>query len=240
MTVQSNDPRLTTTVGELVVQRPGRAIVFERHQIDYCCGGRIPLLEACAARDVQPETILHELDAIDAAASTEDTDWSQATGAALADHIEQVHHDWLREELPRLHGLVSKVARVHGEHHPELHELESVFVGFANEMFLHMVKEERVLFPAIRAMEAGQSPAMLPGGSVDGPIRMMMAEHDESGEALRRMRELTSDYSPPIDACTTYRVMLDSLKQLEQDTHLHVHKENNILFPKARAMTAHA
>lgn len=224
------------TVGQLVVERPARAAVFERHGIDYCCGGKLPLVAACEKRGVDPAALAAELEA--AGAETPDTrDWGSAPLAELADHIERVHHDYLRGELPRLAAMSKKVATVHGGERSELHELARVFEGFAAELFAHMAKEERVLFPMVRAIERGERPEVGPG-RLEMPVSAMVHEHDDAGRDLERMRELTGGYTPPEWACNTYRALFDGLARLERDMHTHVHKENNILFPRALAAEA--
>lgn len=218
-----------TTVGQWVTDKPARARVFERLGIDYCCGGRLPLADACAKKGLDPQIVVREL--LDIAPSIEpEIDWAAQGPAALAEHIEQTHHAYLKRELPRITALTTKVAAVHGPSRASLLEVRDVFASFAYEMTAHMTKEERVLFPWIKSLASGAAPA---SGGISNPIRMMMAEHDSSGEALARLRELTDNYTPPLDACNTYRAMIDALAQLESDTHTHVHKENNILFPMA-------
>jgi regulator of cell morphogenesis and NO signaling len=213
-----------------------RARVLERFGIDYCCGGRSPLRELCARRGLDPLAVLHELAADDAhVAAGDDPDWRSAPMSALADHIEATHHAYLREELPRLTQWVEKVARVHGERHPELLELQQIFASFRGELETHMLKEDRVLFPMCRMLETAAALPTFQCGSINNPIRVMLLDHEHAGDALADMRALTHNFTPPEDACITYRAMLEALANLEQDMHLHVHKENNILFPRAAA-----
>ncbi len=227
------------TVGELVTRRPSRARVFERFGIDYCCGGKRPLGEACRQHGVELSVLLEALKEAEADASPEtQKDWSQESMSALADHILATHHAYLHEELPRLTELTNKVAEVHYERHPELRRVRDVFQGLRNELEQHMGKEEQILFPIIKQLDAGQAGAASHCGTVENPIRVMENEHDNAGKALATLRELTAGFVPPDDACETYRVMLDSLAQLEADLHLHIHKENNILFPRAIAAEA--
>jgi regulator of cell morphogenesis and NO signaling len=223
----------TATVGQLVAERPARARVFERFGIDYCCGGKKPLTQACHEKGVDVNAVMQELSQADARPSAEERDWSKASLTELADHIEATHHQYLKAELPRLASLTQKVASVHGQRHPELIEVFQIFAEFKQELDAHLMKEEQILFPMIRQLEASAEPVQFHCGSIQNPIRVMVMEHDSAGDALQRMRELTQDYAVPADACNTYRAMLDALTQLEADMHQHVHKENNILFPRA-------
>jgi regulator of cell morphogenesis and NO signaling len=238
MTLQLTAPNtatsiLDTTVGQLVTERPSRAKIFESFGIDYCCGGKKPLAKACAEKGIDPNTVAGILTAFDEQRPETETDWSTRTMTELADHIEATHHAYLKQELPRVEALAEKVANRHGDHGPQLFELFQVFNGFKAELVSHMWKEEQVLFPLVRRLDSGDHAAASHCGSVQNPIRVMMQEHDDAGDAMARMRQLTDNYTPPADACNTYRALFDSLKQIEQDMHRHVHKENSILFPKA-------
>lgn len=225
--------KLQTTVGQLVTERPGRARVFEAFGIDYCCGGKKLLAQAIREKGLDEKAVLGVLDAFDEQAPRAERNWSRATLTELADHIEQTHHAYLKQELPRLEFLVNKVANRHGSHTASLIELAEVFNAFKAELESHMQKEEVVLFPICRRMDGANRPLQSHCGSVENPIAVMVREHDDAGDALKRMRALTNDYTPPIDACNTYRALFDSLRELEQDMHRHVHKENSILFPMA-------
>lgn len=228
-----------STVGRWVVEHPCTARVFEALKIDYCCGGGSSLALACSQRHLDAEQVLAELNrAVADAASGPEEDWTRLSASALCDHIEQTHHVYLRRELPRLTNLIEQVVAAHGERHPELSEVRFVFANLRGELEPHMMKEEQILFPAIRKLEAAPQPPHFPFGTVANPIHMMEHEHAVAGDALTRLRALTHDYHPPEDACNTYRVLLDSLQQLEADLHLHIHKENNILFPQAQALEA--
>jgi regulator of cell morphogenesis and NO signaling len=230
---------LTTTIGQLVTERPHRARVFERFGIDYCCGGKRPLGEVCAEQKVNVETLLGALREADAApVRQDDRDWSQATLAELIEHIMSTHHACLNAELPRLAGLLDKVFQVHSERHAELRECRDVFQALKEELDAHMQKEEMVLFPLIAQMEGSQLAVRSHCGSVKNPIHVMEMEHDSAGAALARMRSLTRDYEPPTDACNSYRALLGGLAGLEADLHRHVHKENNVLFPRAIKLEA--
>lgn len=233
MSIQANQ-----SVGALVVERPHRSRVFEQLGIDYCCGGKLPLEEACGKRGLAVDAVVQELNASDIAQQEESraTDPSKMSLTELVDHIEQTHHDFLRTELGRIEHLVAKVAQAHGERDPRLVRMVSVYAPFQSEMMTHMNKEEQILFPVIRTLESGSGSGLPHGVSVADPIREMEAEHYDAGGALEEMRTLTEGFVPPEGACNTWRAMLDALSHLERDTHSHVHKENNILFPKAIEM----
>lgn len=222
------------TVSEMLRERPARSRVFEKFRIDYCCGGKLPLKEACEKREVAVETVLEELAASDAAASADDgLDFANMPLDALADHIVSTHHAYLEEELPRLAAMASRVAKVHGDSDDRLVELDRVLEAVIMELQAHMAKEEQILFPVISEMARSNQMHAMPFGTIANPIRMMEFEHDEAGAGLERMRELTDGYTPPEHACGTYRALFDGLATLEGDMHQHVHKENNILFPQA-------
>jgi len=221
-----------STVGQLVVERPARARVFEKFGIDYCCGGKKPLASACQAKGLDTAEVLSALEAADGA-SAPAGDWSRATLTELTEHIESTHHAYMKTELPRLDRITERVATVHGARHPELAEVRATFVALKTEMEMHMHKEEGVLFPLCREVEFASAPVTSPCGSIGNPIRMMIKEHESAGEGLATIRRLTADYTPPEGACNTYRAMLSGLAEMEADMHQHVHKENNILFPRA-------
>jgi len=182
--------KLDTTIGQLVTERPARARIFESFGIDYCCGGKKALAQAIREKKLDEKTVLAVLEAFDAQTPQTEKDWSKATLTELADHIETTHHAYLKQELPRLEYLVNKVANRHGEHRPQLVELAEVFNGLKAEMESHMQKEELVLFPICRKLDEATGPMQFHCGSVENPIAVMIHEHDQAGEALRRMREL--------------------------------------------------
>ena len=225
-------------VGRLVAENIARAEVFERWGIDYCCGGETPLDTACAKKGLPLPRILTDLESSDTSESGTETDWSGASISALADHIEQTHHDYLRRELPRLGGLARKVADAHGSRHPEMFEVNELFARLASELEVHSRKEEMILFPFCRRMDSQGEIPPRPFGSVKNPIFVMEMDHDQVGNILDRLRVLTNGFQPPADACNTFRSLLHGLEALEHDTHIHVHKENNILFPRAIEMEA--
>lgn len=226
-----------TTVGELVREVPSRARVFESMKIDYCCGGKIPLAEACAKKGIDPATVIDQLGQCDAKLTNDQTvDPDAMTLTDLADHIESTHHAYLKEELPRLDFMTDKVSRVHGDKDERLYQMREAFIALKTELVPHMMKEEQILFPMVRQLEASTERPDFHCGSVGNPIRQMEHEHDQAGNALAILSESTDGYTPPDWACNTYRALLDSLAQLERDMHQHIHKENNVLFPKTIAL----
>jgi len=215
----------TTPLGAIVTDHPSLARRLEGLGLDYCCGGRRSLGEACADRGLDPVAVAADLEA--AAEPAEPEPWATMAPEELVDHLESVHHAYLHRELPRLEALMAKVDDVHGAHHPELAFVRATFEELVADLDPHLAKEERILFPAIRRQV---DPDAAPF-DVGPPVRVMLVEHDRAGELLARLRALTGGYAPPSDACTSYRALYAGLDELEADTHLHVHKENNVLFP---------
>jgi regulator of cell morphogenesis and NO signaling len=227
---------LDTPVAQLVTDRPGRAQIFERLGIDYCCGGDHTLAAACRKQSLDPATVAEMLDAaVEASSPSETTDWTQVPLGVLIDHIESTHHDYLRRELPELEDLLSQVVQAHGAEVSWLAPVMEVFQALKLDLETHMVSEEERVFPSIRALDENGSAS---DAELDeAGIEKMIREHDDSGAALERLRDLTNDYTPPEDACPKFRAALDRLHKLETDLHQHIHKENNILFPRARDLT---
>ncbi len=221
------------TLASIVDADPSAIRVLEAHQLDYCCGGQRTLDQACAERGIDPDLVLAELGTSEPATSAA---WTTMDPAALVDHLEATHHRYLHDELPRLGSLVDKVVAVHGSRHAELHDLHTTYGELRLDLEPHLMKEERVLFPMIRELAAATSAPMFHCGSLANPIRMMLIEHDQAGELLARIREITNGYEPPADACASYQALYRGLAELETDTHLHVHKENNVLFPAVLAL----
>jgi regulator of cell morphogenesis and NO signaling len=231
------DPDLT--IGALVAARPALARFFEKLGIDYCCGGKQTLAVACARLGLDLATTLALLDSADAAlaAGPAEVDAAAMSLTQLADHIESTHHAYLKEELPRLVEMADRVATKHGWRDSRLAELAAVVRDLAGEMLCHMQKEEVVLFPLVRQIEAGVC-VELCGGDLANPIRQMEAEHEAAGGLTAQLRLLTDGFTPDADACNTHRALLAGLAAFEADLHRHVHKENNILFPRTLALAA--
>lgn len=223
-----------TSLGQLVAERPARAETFERLRLDYCCGGDQTLAQACGRRGLDPETVCRMLEALESSPldgrRLEENDWRRASIAELCDHIIAAHHDRLRAELPRIEELLATVVRVHGAHHHELHDLLRLFRSLRHELESHMESEERVVFPACRAAEAGRAAV------AEEVLSVHEREHEETGDALAALRELAHDYDTAGALCGTHRRLLEALHQLELGLHQHIHEENNVLFPRTRAL----
>jgi regulator of cell morphogenesis and NO signaling len=223
------------TVGELAAQVPGAARVFEKYQIDYCCGGKHPVGGICRERGIALQTLVDELElAATPKAEKSDQDWNTASLRGLIGHILLRHHAYLRNEFPRITDLFAKVVNAHGERQPVLFQVREVFTTLREELESHMMKEELILFPAIGKLEAASVAGVrAPMCSIDQPIARMEHEHEVAGRAIAEMRLRTRDYSIPEEACNAYRALFDALVELESDLHQHIHLENNILFPRA-------
>ncbi|MFN3256417.1 MAG: iron-sulfur cluster repair di-iron protein [Ilumatobacter sp.] len=227
---------LTTqsTLADIVTARPSLARVLEAHGLDYCCGGATTLQDACDNLQLDATAVLTDL----TANSSDETppEWATMNVAALVDHLEATHHRYLWAEMPRLSALADKVRTVHGDRHPELADIAACYGTLRADMEPHLAKEERVLFPMIRELSAANTAPSFHCGSLNNPISVMLTEHDTVGELLARLRELTNGYQPPADGCASYATLFTGLAELEADTHLHVHKENNVLFPAVVAL----
>jgi regulator of cell morphogenesis and NO signaling len=230
-----NEQVATRTVGELVAADFRAAAVFEQFGIDFCCSGRRTLDEACRAAAVDSVTVIRALTALPPALETDD-DPARWPIPRLIDFIVSTHHAYVRSAMPAIARHLAKLGEVHGSRHPELARVAAYFQQIVADLSQHMAKEEHVLFPYVRDLaEAGDTCGRThsPFGTVANPIRMMEREHQEVGDALRLIRELTRGYVAPDDGCTTYAITMAELHQFERDLHRHVHLENNVLFPAA-------
>ena len=215
--------RISTSLGELAAQQPSATRVFMRHHLDFCCGGKRSLAEACSRAGLDPAQILAELDL---EATREPVDAVERLGQSeLANHIEAHYHQGLRRDLPLLIEGARKVERVHAGKPGVPAGLADVLTDLLAEMESHMAKEERILFPMIRRGARGEAVYM--------PVRMMEREHDSHGAELARIRTLTGDLRIPDHACATWRALYQGLETLEADLMQHIHLENNVLFARA-------
>jgi regulator of cell morphogenesis and NO signaling len=228
------------TVRDLALENPRATRVFEKFQIDYCCGGGRSLADACRVAGVEPAQVIEAIESEAAAGTADPRDWSGARLGELIDFIRDTNHVYTREAIERIPQLIAKVVAAHGANHPEVLRIQAVFGAVAEELTVHMMKEEMVLFPYIARMEeaaiAGEPALPAPFGTVGNPIRMMEHEHESAGEALREMRALSNGYTAPPDACATFRTLYSAMAEFEQDLHRHIHLENNVLHPRALEM----
>ncbi len=231
------------TVRELAVEMPEATAVFEKLGIDYCCGGKRPLSEACEASGIAVETVLTALENATQSRETRiasGRNWTEASMAELIRHIQQQHHAYVRKESPRLQQLFAEVVSRHGAHHIALAPTQEMFASLAGELSVHMMKEENILFPYIIRMEEaalqGDPRPQAMFGTVQHPIRMMVSEHDNAGELLKHIRNATNGLRAPEDACTSFRALYQGILEFEADLHQHIHLENNLLFPRALQM----
>jgi len=231
----------TKTVREYAIETPQTIPVFEKLGIDYCCGGNRPLDEACAAANVDLEDVLRSLEmAIAQPSPPNERELQSGTLAELISYIVRTHHVFVRTRIPEIQELIEKVNTKHGANHAELVKIRTVFRGLGDELMTHLMKEENILFPYIERMEESvvQREPILPPpfGTVANPVRMMEHEHDNAGIALKILREASQNFTPPADACTSYRALYTALEEFEKDLHQHIHLENNVLFPQAVEM----
>ena len=223
-----------STVSEVAAHLPATVRVFQQHQIDFCCGGKRPLAEACADRGLDVDALLEQLRAAGPSDAGE-RNWAEAPLGDVVAYIQARFHEPLREELPRLAAMMARVVERHGAHHPVVRPLQQTFDRLRHELLDHMRNEDAVLFPAIVALETGGgSPAA--SAWIDQPIGVLEGEHESAARALARMRELTTGYMPPAGACPTFRGLYYGLAELEREMHVHVHLENNVLFPRASTL----
>lgn len=221
-----------TPLGAMVRERPELGSILDRLGLDYCCGGEKTLAQVCAEKNLELPAIQKLLSNRSDTGKERVTEIGHLGLTGLVDHIENIHHTYLRSELPRISQLLQKVIAAHATRHPALHELADAYRAFEDEITSHMTKEENILFPAIRQIDASGECAGGHCGNLANPIRVMKMEHEQAGEALVRFREITDDFTPPEDACASWIALLNAFQELERDTHQHIHKENNILFPR--------
>jgi regulator of cell morphogenesis and NO signaling len=224
-------------IGQFVADDFRTAAVFASYGIDFCCKGDRTVEEVCQKNNIDSDELLDKLIAVSISNNQQSIDYKSWPLDLLADYIEKKHHRYVEEKIPVLRQFLDKLCKVHGQKHPELLEITALFIGSSKELAAHMKKEELILFPFIKRMVKAkidgstiESPQF---GTVANPIAMMKDEHENEGERFRTISELSNNYTPPADACNTYKVTFAMLDEFEKDLHLHIHLENNILFPKA-------
>lgn len=225
------------TLGEIATKDLRKAQIFKKYGLDFCCGGKKTVKQACAEKGLDVAQVEHELQQADKTVTSRPMPYNEWSLDFLAEFIVSTHHAYIRKTLPDIMAYASKVARVHGNHHPELIRVNQLVEAMNAELTPHMMKEENVLFPFIKELvKAKNSKVAFQGshfGTVQNPIRMMEMEHDAVGEIAEELNRVTSNYTLPADACASYSLLYRLLDEFEDDLHLHIHLENNILFPKA-------
>jgi regulator of cell morphogenesis and NO signaling len=220
------------TVGELVAEDYRVALIFKNHGIDFCCGGKRTVERACRDKDISVDEIESEIFKVQNQHKGEEHKFNEWSPSFLVDYIVNIHHAYVNNNLALISEFANKVARVHGDLHPENIRIADLWQEIADELTTHMKKEELVLFPYIKKME---NEAKLPKsvlGTVVNPVSMMEAEHESVGDLMKEIQILSNNYTPPATACNTYRVLYAKLKEFQDDLFQHIHLENNILFPK--------
>lgn len=225
------------TIGELVASDWRKAQVFKKYGIDYCCGGKRTVAEACEKKGIDAGLVARELQEVEDKPLDATVHFDRWELDFLVDFILNNHHKYVREAIPFLEELAGKVSRVHGDNHPELFEIERHIQRVIEELTLHMHKEEMILFPYIKkivAVKKSNSTLDLPPFvTISNPIHMMEAEHESAGYNMKAIEDLSNNFNPPADACMSYQVLFAKLAEFQKDLHQHIHLENNILFPKA-------
>jgi regulator of cell morphogenesis and NO signaling len=227
-------------IGEYVADDFRTAAIFNKYGIDFCCKGHKSIDEVCQAKGLDLNILIEEIETLSNSSNGDGINFKSWPLDLLIDYIEKKHHRYVEDKIPVLLQFLNKLSKVHGDRHPELLQINQLFTESAGDLTQHMKKEELILFPFIKRMvnvSMNQEPFILPPfGTVDNPIAMMHHEHDTEGERFRKIQELTSNYTPPQDACNTYKVTFAMLEEFEQDLHKHIHLENNILFPAAQEL----
>jgi regulator of cell morphogenesis and NO signaling len=223
------------TLAAIVTSYPQTAAILEKYQLDFCCKGKRALAAACAEKGVSLSMLEQELIPAMESKNPRHMPFEAMNGDQLISYILLHHHYYVKQAMPQIAAHLDRVANRHGGEHPYMLLVRRLFAEMQDELTQHLLKEENVLFPLIIKLETGNA-ANTSGISVEGPIRMMLAEHDHAGAIMQQIRQLTDDYTPPADACTTFRLCLSELKAFEEDLHRHVHLENYLLFPLAEKM----
>lgn len=234
ITLQNNSKK---QIGQFVAEDFRTAAIFSKHNIDFCCKGDRSIAEVCEKKGIDANDLLDEIHSVLNTNTNQSIDYKSWPLDLLIDYIEKKHHRYVEEKIPILLQFLNKLCHVHGGRHPELLQINELFKASAGELSAHMKKEELILFPFVKKMlnvKLGKGAVVAPQfGTVENPIAMMKHEHDNEGERFRQIAELSNNYNPPADACNTYKVTYAMLEEFEKDLHLHIHLENNILFPQA-------
>ncbi|MBL0359173.1 MAG: iron-sulfur cluster repair di-iron protein [Chitinophagaceae bacterium] len=227
------------TLASIVTAHHQTVPVLEKYNLDFCCKGKRTLTQACTEKGLSVEEVLKELESTTESNAT--VQFAELNAEQLIQHILLRHHFYVKQSMPTIQEHLTKVANKHGDRFPYMNEVLNIFIQLRNELSLHLQKEETILFPRIKevaALSHFNQKKNIGSNYIFGPVSVMESEHDEAGEAMSKIRELTNNYTAPEEACTTFKVSLAELKEFEEDLHKHVHLENNLLFPMAEKMLA--
>jgi len=227
-------------IGDIVADNYHAAGIFKEFGIDFCCGGGISIAKACQKRNLNPDDVVAKLQSVYSDKNYGNQNYNAWEPGFLIDHIERTHHNFVRTKTNEISVYAAKVAKVHGERHPENVEIYNKFVALSRELLEHLQSEEERVFPLIREIYKSR----MNGESIPDKIHdrlreeleMMEDEHEGAGDIMKEIRALSNDFTPPQDACATYRILYQNLAGFEEDLHKHVHLENNILFKKAEQL----
>ncbi len=223
------------TIAEIVSDDISTASVFKKYQLDFCCGGGKTIAKACENLDIDEKDVLNDLKNVHVDNSNTNLNFKDWKLDFLIDYIVNVHHTYVTENVSIINEFAQKVAKVHGDHNPENIEIAKLFTELSNELLAHMQKEEKILFPAIKEMiKNGNSNFQF--GSIENPVRMMEHEHDNAGDIIKTIQQLSNNFTPPSHACNTYKALYHKLEEFTNDLFQHIHLENNILFHKVREL----
>lgn len=237
-----SEPIENRRVGDIVTENYHAAGIFREYGIDFCCGGGKPLNQVCKKHGLSLNEVITKLETISGNAVTESQNYKDWAPDFLIDYIINVHHSFVRKKADEISAYAAKVARVHGENHPENVDIFKTFVTLANEMIEHLEAEESTVFPLIKnistKLENGENLLNSEKEKLRGQLSLMEDDHDGAGQLMADIRTLSHNFTPPADACRTYQILYQNLAGFEEDLHKHVHLENNILFKKAEKLIA--
>ncbi len=226
---------INKTIAEIVSDDISTASVFKKYQLDFCCGGGKTIAKACENKEINIDDLLNDLENVSINNSSPNLNFKDWKLDFLIDYIINNHHTYIKDNVGIINEFAKKVAKVHGDHNPENIEIANLFATLSNELLAHMNKEEMILFPAIKEMfQNGNKSFQF--GSIDNPVRMMEHEHDTAGDIIKKIQQLSNNFSTPDHACNTYKALYHKLEEFTNDLFQHIHLENNILFPEARKL----
>ncbi len=234
----NNKFTVTQAVGKIVAEFPQAAEIFKKYKIDFCCGGDKQLAVAAKELNLDEKSVLEELNQVYTLMAkqdnwSEEVDWRQQSLSQLVNHIINKHHLYLQQEMPLISEFITKILRVHGANHSELSKIHNLFHVLKLELDQHLIKEEEILFPLIKEYEKNPSSQLL--ANVQKQIDTIENEHEQAGDIIKELRQITNDYTLPADACTSYRLAYQKLEEMESDLFQHIHLENNILHPRIQS-----